>query len=1374
MGSICGTNNKRVIPKTKKAHLGLRSGQTISSQSVFQQQLNKKTQEINQIHKLDIQDEDLVNWDDPMKHCTNLLKPKGYKVARILKTTSSSITAEVLDGFGTQLIFKRSLFDSFDNASNNISYLYNMNKVSTDGLLRFTSLTISQFESINVQLRPDKTLYAIDRMIPKYNTLSDSLENLKLESLMQSLLILEQVSDALNQLHKEKFAYRFLRPESILTKDGKKFLLSNPSIQINHKEQKIIKHFVQQESDYYIYDCVIFSLLFLFLVDHKIYTFDSLIELRLNQDEWEGLVDNYKQSIASQFENDVPQMIMQLIEQMSVFDKFDIPKMSEINHAIRSVRQKGMQTYFKNDSLGAYLQYHKEKTLPEASPWLYFTKANQIHLYNYETNKFHFLKVYRKKQPFKIDSDVVYHPVEDKFFFFSHNASTFLLKVYDESHDRGSISQKREVELFRNIKNVKFEDPQLLVINFATEDDVNQDQPLEIIEDKKEIKKGNKQQQQQQQNVLDQEPKLLSKIMVMNQQQQLDEATQEVYFNSFEVAFNLELVKNDNEEDIYNYGDDEYITKKVIKIYQGPKNFQWHRSSFHFFDPHNNYIYCIPDYNNVFQNGIRYCYYDISKRKGNFKEGLLRFACSTDEIFKQFCLLNFKIKHIVYCIEVQHGVFLMQASKNMLILDFNFRCFYSLASLTQLQNFKENNKENPILYQNAYETRNQPFELKCLDAGGHNYLFQNGYLHCLARKEIETVHCVYNILPNQACIELLNCYSLHTNQDLLLFIPKTLSFVVKAQQKQVDESVFRRYSKHVRQYGVIKDLYADHNEAYLSAETIEEKQKFYLHQIKVETLVEVSQLFQAFNKKIQSEILLTPIEYFACSEEKNSFYMYYVNEEISTTLDSEVENRKLYKNPFEAKELALIVKIIFKALKELKDNHMEHGNLSTNSLCFTKAGIIKISGWYVANRKNFSTDIDDAVKVLYCLATLQRIQDIDTMDFSDPAITVYDGLSEFLKATYKLPKKTPYLNILNSALTLSKQLTAQNVDFNDMQSKAQAILWVGYGQNYIIITPLENMKDPRFMKVSILKPNQTNFKISKHCMFTFNFIDIIYISGAIKEDMKTQHLYECAYNKHKDTQTVTLKRLPDIPAPILSPSLLYAEGKIYVIGGYELGDNLNKQITDKVFVYTIKTKQWKSLKNLPINIYGGTALHDADKNIIYLFGGVSSEIDLTSDKLIYFTYDILKDNWEFNVDLSFKSPFVNSRFTKPIVDMVSPKLFISYYKTEEDFFIEVFELVKAGVSLKFKIKNPIAKKKNEKENLEAYAEKTPRDYERTLQDDLSMAIYKDSIYVLDEETQNLNIFRIKDVFHPQIDIVKCQIRDSNPITIHLVQQEAQQ
>jgi len=32
---------------------------------------------------------------------------------------------------------------------------------------------------------------------------------------------------------------------------------------------------------------------------------------------------------------------------------------------------------------------------------------------------------------------------------------------------------------------------------------------------------------------------------------------------------------------------------------------------------------------------------------------------------------------------MQHGVFLMFASKNIFILDFNFKCFYSFASLNQ-------------------------------------------------------------------------------------------------------------------------------------------------------------------------------------------------------------------------------------------------------------------------------------------------------------------------------------------------------------------------------------------------------------------------------------------------------------------------------------------------------------------------------------------------------------------------------------------------------------------------------------------------------------------------------------------------------------------
>lgn len=116
-------------------------------------------------------------------------------------------------------------------------------------------------------------------------------------------------------------------------------------------------------------------------------------------------------------------MIIALVEMMLVYDKNDLPKMSDIHFHIKNTLQKGIQTNFKNDSFGAFLYYHGSKKLPNVSPWLYFTKANQIHVYNLESNKFHYMKVFKKKTPFKIETDVVYHPLDDKFFFFSHQRS---------------------------------------------------------------------------------------------------------------------------------------------------------------------------------------------------------------------------------------------------------------------------------------------------------------------------------------------------------------------------------------------------------------------------------------------------------------------------------------------------------------------------------------------------------------------------------------------------------------------------------------------------------------------------------------------------------------------------------------------------------------------------------------------------------------------------------------------------------------------------------------------------------------------------------------------------------------------------------------
>lgn len=141
-----------------------------------------------------------------------------------------------------------------------------------------------------------------------------------------------------------------------------------------------------------------------------------------------------------------------------------------------------------------------------------------------------------------------------------------------------------------------------------------------------------------------------------------------------------------------------------------------------------------------------------------------------------------------------------------------------------------------------------------------------------------------------------------------------------------------------------------------------------------------------------------------------------------------------------------------------------------------------------------------------------------------------------------------------------------------------------------------------------------------------------------------------------------MTKLEDIPGPIISPTLIYGDGVVYSIGGYIVTENLSKVATDKVFQYNIKQKQWRELRNMPLSLVGSTALYKRSNRKIFVLGGESTEIDLTSDKLIFLVYDIKKDHWDFTVDLSFKSPFSNSRFTKPIVDLLNDNYFISFEK----------------------------------------------------------------------------------------------------------------
>ena len=150
-------------------------------------------------------------------------------------------------------------------------------------------------------------------------------------------------------------------------------------------------------------------------------------------------------------------------------------------------------------------------------------------------------------------------------------------------------------------------------------------------------------------------------------------------------------------------------------------------------------------------------------------------AISTQELHREFCKSNLKLENFEFSVEIQHGVFLLGASRIMLILDFNLGCFYSFCSLNQIQNFSQNNKKDANKFTFAFEIRNLPFSLNFSKPGNNNVLFQDGYLLWMCKKDNKPVLCRLKILIDQAALELEQLIDLSTGRDLLHSLPKEIS-----------------------------------------------------------------------------------------------------------------------------------------------------------------------------------------------------------------------------------------------------------------------------------------------------------------------------------------------------------------------------------------------------------------------------------------------------------------------------------------------------------------------------------------------------------------------------------------------------------------------
>lgn len=82
-----------------------------------------------------------------------------------------------------------------------------------------------------------------------------------------------------------------------------------------------------------------------------------------------------------------------------------------------------------------------------------------------------------------------------------------------------------------------------------------------------------------------------------------------------------------------------------------------------------------------------------------------------DEYVDQMSQIQVNLESVVFCIEVFNGVFLIMSGNNMYVLDFYFKCFFSYASLSQVQNYSDNRLLNPYAYRYMFEMLDLPFEI---------------------------------------------------------------------------------------------------------------------------------------------------------------------------------------------------------------------------------------------------------------------------------------------------------------------------------------------------------------------------------------------------------------------------------------------------------------------------------------------------------------------------------------------------------------------------------------------------------------------------------------------------------------------------------------
>lgn len=347
----------------------------------------------------------------------------------------------------------------------------------------------------------------------------------------------------------------------------------------------------------------------------------------------------------------VPQTLLDMAKSIFTLKKDKIIDSDMLHSVFSCLLSKGPQTGYKHDSLGAYLSFHPKSHLPDLDNCLYFVRKNQIHFYDFEMQRLSILKVYRKKKKFYIKTKVSYSQFGQHFYFFAHEASNKAVQVtYLKMLANSMIGQKCEVEYFKSLRGISILDPQIFSVEPQPGDhEVYIFNERKVSNPKtshqyynsyiiKMIPTGNKSGQLNQDFVLDsrqesfegpinsaregnqagglrqflfqrqllQQPEFnessdIGQESQNSQQQQLQQtlSTNKILIRSNKqrpntVEQDSKQFSPSNAEDIYqktqenNYRSSDLTSDSFkIKIYEGPRNYQWHKEIYYFYDKHN-------------------------------------------------------------------------------------------------------------------------------------------------------------------------------------------------------------------------------------------------------------------------------------------------------------------------------------------------------------------------------------------------------------------------------------------------------------------------------------------------------------------------------------------------------------------------------------------------------------------------------------------------------------------------------------------------------------------------------------------------------------------------------------------------------------------